>query len=296
MFTSARLGVTLPSSSTYILVFHGSHDPRAQQAANQLTEAFRQRIQQTDPVIAAIGGAVPANAMPRRASTSAQLLRMSAAVETGDCVVQAAYLECYPQPLVEQIDYVIRQNSALDASLTVPCRVMPVFLLAGTHVMVDLPAAIAAVQTLPNQTLTITPHLGSHPGLKRLLNERMSPLPMEAWILLAHGSRRSRANQAIEQLALDLGTVTAYWSTAPSLETRIQELAASGMRRIGIMPYFLFSGVITDAIAQMVAQLRLTFPTLTLTLAPPLDGNLPELADLLVDLAAGHAYRKSGEQ
>jgi len=158
--------------------------------------------------------------------------------------------------------------------------------------MVDLPAAIAAVQTSPNQMLTITPHLGSHPGLKRLLNECLSPLPMEAWILLAHGSRRSSANQAIEQLALDLGTVTAYWSTAPSLETRIHELAASGLRKIGILPYFLFSGAITDAIAQGVAQLRLTFPNLTLTLAQPLDVKIPELADLLVDLAVGRDYRR----
>jgi sirohydrochlorin ferrochelatase len=292
LFTSARLGVTLPSFSTYILVFHGSHDPRSQQAASQLTDAFRQRIQQTDPVIEAIGEAIPADPVLRRSFTSTQLVTMSSAVKTGICVVQDAYLECHSRPLVEQIDRVLRQSHAIASSITVPCQIIPVFLLAGTHVMVDLPAAIAAVQTSPNQMLTITPHLGSHPGLKRLLNECLSPLPMEAWILLAHGSRRSSANQAIEQLALDLGTVTAYWSTAPSLETRIHELAASGLRKIGILPYFLFSGAITDAIAQGVAQLRLTFPNLTLTLAQPLDVKIPELADLLVDLAVGRDYRR----
>lgn len=151
--------------------------------------------------------------------------------------------------------------------------------------MEDLPAAIATVQTHHPFSITVTPHLGSHPALKRLLNERMSTLPMEAWILMAHGSRRPEANLTIEQLAADLGVVTAYWSTPGSLEARIQALATLGIRKIGILPYFLFSGGITDAIAQSVNQLIQKFPQLTLTLSQPLDHHIPELADLLIDLA-----------
>lgn len=155
--------------------------------------------------------------------------------------------------------------------------------------MEDLPAAIETVRNHHLFTPIVTPHLGSHPGLKRLLNERMSALPMEAWILMAHGSRRPEATLTIEQLATDLGVMTAYWSIPSSLEARIQELAALGIRKIGILPYFLFSGGITDAITQTVQQLTQKFPQLTLTLSHPLDHNLPELADLLIDLAKREA-------
>ncbi len=166
--------------------------------------------------------------------------------------------------------------------------VLPLFLLPGVHVMEDIPAEVALAQQLLGESvsLEITPHLGSHPGFYRLIAERMSPLPVEAWILLAHGSRRPTANHPIEALAERLGAITAYWSMRPDLESRLQELNDLGLKKIAILPYFLFSGTITDAIAQTVDRLSHQFPTLDLHLVPPLEAH-PELADLLVDLATG---------
>ncbi|MDX2228800.1 MAG: sirohydrochlorin chelatase [Leptolyngbyaceae cyanobacterium bins.349] len=271
------------SSSAYILVFHGSHDPRSQRAAKQLTGYFRQAIQQAPCVAEAVGEVLDWRTPPVMANRSV-------VTEVALIPVQDVYLECVAQPLPEQIQQFIEQfieqpNAQADGSIITEWRVIPVFLLAGMHVMEDLPAAIAAVQSAV--PLTLLPHLGSHAGLRRLLNERMSVLPMEAWVLVAHGSRRAGANHRIETLAEHLGVVTAYWSTPPTLEQRLQELADSGLRRIGILPYFLFSGGITDAIAQTVSQLSQQCPQLSLNLVHPLDVNLPELADLLVDLAVG---------
>ncbi|MDX2239121.1 MAG: sirohydrochlorin chelatase [Leptolyngbyaceae cyanobacterium bins.302] len=275
--------------SVYVLVFHGSHDPRSQRAAKQLTESFRHKIQQSAHVNQATRQDLQWVSSPRRSTFAASTGFSSGATSAETSVwVQDAYLECYSLPLPQQINQFVQQIYAIsDTSDTIRWRVIPVFLLAGMHVMEDLPMAIATAHTLSDSSpqLQITPHLGAHAGLKRLLNERMSALPMEAWILLAHGSRRPNANETVEQLATDLGVVTAYWSTPPSLETRIQELAAIGIRKIGILPYFLFSGGITDAIAQTVAQLALALPNLTLTLSHPLDASIPELADLLIDLA-----------
>jgi len=56
-----------------------------------------------------------------------------------------------------------------------------------------------------------------------------------------------------------------------------------GYREIAILPYFLFSGGITDAIAQAVEALKLQFPGVSLYLAEPL-GVSGELADLIGDL------------
>lgn len=263
----------MQSFPAYILVFHGSHDPRSQRAAKQLTESFRQKIGQTSQVSQAVG--TVSHGVPESANLS---------LVTSPIPVQDVYLECVPAPLTDQIQHFIEQiELTYSREAIAQWQVIPVFLLAGMHVTEDLPAAIASLKAAP--ALNLTSHLGSHPKMRRLLNERMSLLPMEAWILVAHGSRRSQANQIIEDLADHLGVVTAYWSTTPNLEQRIQELATLGLRRIGILPYFLFSGGITDAIAQTISQISEQFPHLALKLVEPLDVNLPELADLLIDLA-----------
>jgi sirohydrochlorin ferrochelatase len=164
--------------------------------------------------------------------------------------------------------------------------VMPLFLLAGVHVTQDIPAEVALAQrSLPaDLRFVVKPHLGSHPGLRRLITEQMAALPIETWVLLAHGSRRPQANQAVETLAEHLGAIAAYWAVSPNLESRLLELAQLGYRKIGILPYFLFRGRTTDAIACMVEQLSHQFSTLHLTLIDPLDAS-SELADLLINLA-----------
>jgi len=267
----------LLSDSAYILVFHGSHDPRSQQAAQQLTESFRQKIGQTAQVSHAVGESFD--------WSNPSASNLSVITQPHPIPVQDVYLECVPQPLPQQIEQFIEQTQAAGHPIA-EYVVVPVFLLAGMHVTQDLPEAIATIGT--TVPLRITPHLGSCSGLRRILNERTSLLPMEAWMLLAHGSRRREANQIIENLADHLGVVAAYWATEPNLEQRLHELTTLGLKRIGILPYFLFSGSITDAIAERVSQLTTSFPQLQLTLAQPFDVNIPELADLVLDLATSN--------
>ena len=63
----------------------------------------------------------------------------------------------------------------------------------------------------------------------------------------------------------------------------MKELVSAGHQQIGILPYFLFAGGITDAIAQAVKELKAQFPNVLLHLAEPL-GASAELADLILDL------------
>lgn len=164
-------------------------------------------------------------------------------------------------------------------------QILPLFLLPGVHVMEDIPAEVALAQQALGQKLKLDlrPHLGSHSGLIRLLANQLAKTKAEAWILLTHGSSRAGAKQPVEAIAQQLGAVSAYWAVAPSLASRVQELAIAGHQRIGILPYFLFAGGITDAIAQVVAQLQEQYPTVSFYLAEPL-GASQELADLIWDL------------
>lgn len=238
--------MTLDSPSAYLLVFHGSHDERSQTAAQELTEIVRQRLH--------------------------------------SATVQDVYLECHSLSLHQQIEQIAQQIAPeLPDSNPTQWVIVPVFLLAGTHVMQDIPAEISLAQHHLQQQvqLTVTPHLGSQPGLRSLISARMASVPVTDWILLAHGSRRAGANQCIEELAKSLGAIAAYWSTAPNLNTRLQEFSDAGVHQVGIFPYFLFSGGITEAIAQTISQS--SQPPLSLTLTEPLNATA-ELADLLLKL------------
>lgn len=272
--------------SACLLVFHGSRDPRSQKAAMTLTASVQQK--------AAYSGAVPQAlgqvwALQPDVSLLTQDERLGKTpVSEAPLAIADAYLECHPLPLHKQIGQFVDRLSAQPGGIVegLRLRLVPVFLLPGVHVKEDIPAEVAIAQTaLPASiTLEITAHLGSCAGVRRLLTERMAGTAMEAWVLLAHGSRRPGANQAIEALAELLGAVPAYWATPPDLATQLHHLQSLGLRKIGIFPYFLFRGGITDAIAQTVTQLTQQFEELTLWLTDPLDAS-PELTDLLVDLA-----------
>ena len=237
-------------TSAYLLVSHGSRDPRPQVAMEQLAEF------------------------------------LSAQLGHGKHLVGIAALELQPQPLHQQIkDF---------ASIAVlhgvkSLEIVPLFLLPGVHVMADIPEQITLAQEALGEDMGEDiiirqhPHLGSHRNLVTLLSQEMATMEAQTTILLAHGSRRPGSLEPIETIAGQLGAVTAYWAVAPSLESRIQDLVATGQTKVAILPYFLFTGGITDAIAVSLERLKLQFPTVTFQLAAPL-GASPELAEIIGDL------------
>jgi sirohydrochlorin cobaltochelatase len=63
----------------------------------------------------------------------------------------------------------------------------------------------------------------------------------------------------------------------------LADLVGQGCEEITILPYFLFEGGITDAIAQTVTQLSQEFPTARLKMTETLGAN-PGLAKHIVQL------------
>ncbi len=238
--------------SAYLLVSHGSRDPRPNIAMEQLAKLLGQKLVTGDQ----------------------NLLRF-------------ATLEFAPQPLHQQILEFARQVLALGCDRI---KILPLFLASGIHLTIDIPTEIVLAQQAIDRQITkpikidLQPYLGSHSDLGKLFSATMVNFPGYAVIVLAHGSRRPDSNLSIEAIAANLGATAAYWSVNPTLLSRIQELVAAGHQKIVVLPYFLFSGSITDAIAKVIGELQLDFPHVTLELAEPL-GATPELAELIWDLA-----------
>ncbi|MEH1902965.1 MAG: sirohydrochlorin chelatase [Nostoc sp.] len=251
-------------SSAYLLVSHGSRDRRPEIAMQQLANLVSNKLPKNDNSL------------------------------NSEHLVGIAALEMSPQPLHEQIKQFA--NSAFgDAGSGRRCsglsqkenslKIVPVFLLPGVHVMTDIPAEVALAQQDIGQDIMIElqPYLGSHPNLEKLLAKQIAAIKAEAWILLAHGSRRPGSQEIVSAMAASLGAVAAYWAGPPSLESRVKELVAAGYREIAILPYFLFAGGITDAIAGSIEELKLQFSAVNFQLAQPL-GASAELAELISDL------------
>jgi sirohydrochlorin ferrochelatase len=164
-------------------------------------------------------------------------------------------------------------------------KIVPLFLLPGVHVQVDLPAEVAIAQSkLGNAIqLEVRPYLGSSSQIIEILAQKFNSDPSEVRIIFAHGSRRVGGNTVIENLANQLNAIACYWSVAPNLDAIISNLDLDKSKKITILPYFLFSGGITDAIATQVQQYQQKFPKISFKIGSPL-GATPELAQLILDL------------
>jgi sirohydrochlorin cobaltochelatase len=235
-------------ADAYLLVTHGSRDPRPQIAASQLTQ-----------------------------QVAAGLLATQTAAKP--VIVGTAQLELGETPLHVQIGDFASKSAPQGIDRVV---ILPLFLIPGVHAIEDIPAEVALANARGQIPTIVAPFLGSHPVLANVFAQNRSG-STERSIILAHGSRRSGGNQPVEDLAAKLGMSAAYWSVPPSLTDRVAELIATGTDKIEILPYFLFAGGITDAIAAAVSQLRAQFPQVELTLGEPI-GNTPELVTVICNL------------
>ncbi|MDJ0517750.1 MAG: sirohydrochlorin chelatase [Trichodesmium sp. MO_231.B1] len=274
--------------STYFLVSHGSRDPRPNLELNKLAEL--------------LSGQIPLSKYFRKDNN---ILKFP--------VITTGVLELGPKPLHQQIENFWEYTRSLHIT---QMQIIPLFLLPGVHVREDIPAEIeifrerVKTSALPKTVLqqqksnlklenkleintpvkiNLSPYIGSHPKMANLLATKITSVSADAWVLISHGSRRSGGNEVVEKIARFLASscqvlvCTAYWSVPPDLKSRVEILVKQGYREIGILPYFLFNGGITDAIADTVNQLSQIYPTIKFHLTTPL-GATEELAELVSDL------------
>lgn len=279
------------ASTAYLLISHGSRDPRPHEAMGRLADLVRSQLESElrHGDSADIHSASDSERDRQTASsppgTTSLLTRPrldKSAKLSSEVIVGTACLELSTLPLSEQIyEFGLRLSAAGVKEL----KLVPVFLMSGVHVMEDIPGEIeTAKQRLGDcLELTLCPHLGSHENISSVLADRLMSADAEGALLVAHGSRRKRGNKAVQALAKRINTEVAYWATPPDIETQVIELMQQGCQRLTILPYFLFSGGITDAIAHRTEELAERFPRVQFRLLPTL-GATHEVADLVVDL------------
>lgn len=242
-----RMGINQATAT--LLITHGSPDPRAQAAAHQLTQWVQQ----------AIG-------------------------DGGHPLIGLASLEQAELPLYEQI---CQFGAAATQAGYNRLQLFPLFLLPGVHVMEDIPAALRQAQRMLGKDVIIElrAYLGAYSGLVNLLQTRLAAVTGIPRILLAHGSRLASAQQQVAAIAQAIQAQPAYLtatSTAayPDLATCLHALAATTVGPVVILPYALFEGKMTAAIAHQVAALAPTFPRLQLQVESALGTDL-DLATLI---------------
>jgi len=148
-------------------------------------------------------------------------------------------------------------------------NVIPIFLLPGVHVCQDLPEQVdLAEQNFIHSSINLKFHLtdyfGNHPKIQHFLTEQFLDFPDHGRIIIGHGSKLPGGNLNFENLAAKLNAIPAYWSISPSLEQQISSLNNQNINQICVVPYFLFAGGITEAIANQIS----TYPNIKLTNLP----------------------------
>ena len=250
--------------TAYLLVYHGSRDPRPQQEMAWLGAEVQDKL--------------AARSMRVRQNSE----RTAVLTKPPKPLVYTAALELAPLSLEGTIAQLAPQ---LEADGINHLQIIPLFLLPGVHVREDIPAAVANAKLMVGEAvaMTISPYLGESPLLGQKLEASFSDdRKPSAKIIISHGSRRSGGNATIEALGKQLGVNTAYWSVSPTLSETVKVLVEKGESNIEIIPYFLFPGGITDAIAQQVQSLETEFPTVEFKLGNPLSSRL-SLTDLIIN-------------
>jgi sirohydrochlorin cobaltochelatase len=241
------------SSTAYLLLAHGSRDPRTTTSFTRLTHDCAAKLKRLQPEI----------------------------------MLGTAYLELAELPIVEQL--VLFANQAIQQGCR-RVRVLPLFLAPGVHILNDLPQAIHQAQTELSDRcqLELLSYLGASTGLLKILHDQSQQLPTQQ-ILLAHGSQQAAAREFLASLMHNLHMTPAYWSTQPYLPEQVHKLVASETTEIGILPYFLFPGRISAAITVTINELQSLFPNIQFRFTQgDLEKSLlcqnPQLVDLLIQL------------
>lgn len=222
----------------YLLVSHGSKDPRPDIAIKKLATWVSSKLSQCE---------------------NSQFQNL----------VGTATLELNCQSLHQQIKTFTQTLKSCNYQNNQHLIIIPLFLLPGVHVTQDIPNEVNLAKKAVNSQITmeLRPYLGSHPQIINLLLQMTNHLNCQANILLAHGSRLAASQILVENIAANIGASPAFLMREGSLELEVQKLVKSGYRQIAILPYFLFPGGITDAIAGTVEKLKLQFPQVCFQLA-----------------------------
>jgi sirohydrochlorin ferrochelatase len=116
---------------------------------------------------------------------------------------------------------------------------------------------------------------------------------MQGIVFFAHGSSVESANAAVRRVAgeaaqqagVERYEVAFLELASPTLEQAVEAMAASGIDRIAVVPYFLTLGIhLQRDLPALVSRIEAAHEGIQINVTPPLDGH-PGLASVLADRA-----------
>ena len=204
--------------------------------------------------------------------------------------VAGGFLELAPPPIQDAVTALVEAgHRSID--------VVPLVLVAAGHSKGDIPAALAReVLRHPGLSFRYGRPLGPHPDLLAVAAGRLADLVEPAqWgdtavVLIGRGATDPDANAEIAKVARllqegrGIGTVeTAFVSLAqPSVVQGLERARRLGFRRIVVVPWFLFAGVLPDRITAQAQVWAGEHPDVEVLLAG-LIGPGVELAGVVVE-------------
>lgn len=223
-----------------LLVGHGSRDPEG-------NEQVRQTIEELKPQL------------------------------DSELLVETCFLE-FERPTIEQGIQTCVEKGATDVF------VIPLMLLAAGHSKIHIPAAIdEARQKYPHVSLTYGRPFGIHEETMEICKSRLEEVgekineeaPDTAVILLGRGGSDPDANSDLYKITRLLWEKLNYkWIepafmgvTDPLIKEGVERCVKLGAKRIVILPYFLFTGILIKRLENMMEEFKQEHPDIEFKLA-----------------------------
>jgi sirohydrochlorin cobaltochelatase len=204
--------------------------------------------------------------------------------------VGGGFIELSPPPLADAVAELVEGGARRFAAV-------PLVLVSAGHAKGDIPAALAREeQRHPGTSYAYGRPLGPHPGLLAVLERRLDEVVGLAEredttvLLVGRGSTDPDANAEVCKVARLLwegrgyaGVETAFVSlAAPDVPSGLDRCAKLGAKRVVVLPYFLFTGILPERVRQQAEGWGAAHPEVELRQADVI-GPEPELAELVME-------------
>ena len=230
----------------------------------------------------------------RRERSNEQVRELAAALEGRlGLPVDAGFLELAEPSISEAVGGLAASHTRI--------TVVQLSLFAASHVKNDVPLAVEQARAdRPETTIHNGAHLGVHPAIVDLLDDRAASVEAElgvdrtddevAVVLCARGSSDPDANSDAAKLARLLYEGREFDSvdpafigiTEPELEPQLHTIAKRRPDAVVVLPYMLGDGVLTGRVRDQTAAFETEYPYVTAGAGDPL-GTDPRLLDVLGD-------------
>lgn len=223
----------------------------------------------------------------------------SVAKMLGEPIVETCFLEFESPTIAQGIQTCVDRGATLVA-------VVPITLFAAGHAKLHIPAAIdAAKQKYPDVLFVYSRPIGVHELALDILSSRLEEAGIDleenaedtALLVIGRGSSDADANSDLykisrllwERLKVKWVETAFIGVTAPLADEGVERCVKLGAKRIVMLPYFLFTGVLIKRLEQMKGEFAKKHPDRSFVLADYF-GFHPKLSEILKERANEALY------